>query len=321
MIRILICLVWYLPCLAQTKGPEASISNGLITAKIYLPDSVNGYYTGSRFDWSGIIYSLRYKGHEFFGKWSNEYNDTSRYAMVGPAQAFLPLGFEEATAGGRFVNIGVGSLLKPDQKAYVRYKSTYILANGGEWKVKFGRDSIQFRQILHDAQFPYEYTKTLCLLPGKAELVITHTLRNTGSRPIVTEAFQHNFFMIDNEPAGPAYEVQFSFPAAFEQGQADERVAVSGAKLFFKKKLVTDETLKCALSGYGNNGYGFNLVNTASGAGVKVSGDSRLSQFVFWAAEKAVCPEPYIRIEAAPAAECRWTTTYQFFVQEKPTPK
>src|SRR5882757_8273928 len=47
--------------------PQAKISNGQITAKIYLPDAKNGYYRSTRFDWSGAVYSLQYKGHDFYG--------------------------------------------------------------------------------------------------------------------------------------------------------------------------------------------------------------------------------------------------------------
>src|SRR5215470_9122868 len=49
--------------------PQAEISNGPVHAKIYLPDSKNGYYRSTRFDWSGALYSLQYKGHEFYGVW------------------------------------------------------------------------------------------------------------------------------------------------------------------------------------------------------------------------------------------------------------
>ena len=31
--------------------PEATITNGLVTARLYLPDPVNGYYRATRFDW------------------------------------------------------------------------------------------------------------------------------------------------------------------------------------------------------------------------------------------------------------------------------
>ena len=38
--------------------PQAEISNGMIKARLYLPDAENGYYRATRFDWSGIISSL-----------------------------------------------------------------------------------------------------------------------------------------------------------------------------------------------------------------------------------------------------------------------
>src|SRR5882724_6074115 len=49
--------------------PEAAISNGEIKAKLYLPNANDGYYRGTRFDWSGVIYSLQYKGHDYYGPW------------------------------------------------------------------------------------------------------------------------------------------------------------------------------------------------------------------------------------------------------------
>ena len=55
-------------------APQATISNGMITAKLYLPDTANGYYQGTRFDWSGVFASLTYKGHEYFGPWFDRYD-------------------------------------------------------------------------------------------------------------------------------------------------------------------------------------------------------------------------------------------------------
>jgi hypothetical protein len=39
-------------CRPRSHFPEAQISNGQITAKMYLPDARNGYYRSTRFDWS-----------------------------------------------------------------------------------------------------------------------------------------------------------------------------------------------------------------------------------------------------------------------------
>ena len=38
-----------------TESPQVEITNGLIKARLYLPDANNGYYRATRFDWSGII--------------------------------------------------------------------------------------------------------------------------------------------------------------------------------------------------------------------------------------------------------------------------
>ena len=48
--------------LSAQDYPKAEISNGLIHAELMLPDSQNGSYRGTRFDWSGIISSLQYRG-------------------------------------------------------------------------------------------------------------------------------------------------------------------------------------------------------------------------------------------------------------------
>ena len=46
--------------------PQAEISNGIIHATLYLPDAKDGYYRGSRFDWSGVMPALEYKGPYLF---------------------------------------------------------------------------------------------------------------------------------------------------------------------------------------------------------------------------------------------------------------
>ena len=113
------------------EPPNVEISNGEIKAKIYLPDSKNGFYRSTRFDWSGVIGSLDYKGHVFYGPWFHSidpavydfgYDDQGVVsapftAMVGPGEEFntdgTALGFAEAKPGGTFVKIGVGVLRKP----------------------------------------------------------------------------------------------------------------------------------------------------------------------------------------------------------------
>ena len=49
------------------EPPQAKITNGILEAHLYLPDAENGYYQAVRFDWSGVMSSLTYKDHNFYG--------------------------------------------------------------------------------------------------------------------------------------------------------------------------------------------------------------------------------------------------------------
>src|SRR5688500_6830593 len=85
---------------ADGSFAEAEIRNSTIEAKIYLPDAERGYYRGTRFDWSGVVPSLKANGHEYFGQWFSKYDPKLHDAIVGPVDEFLSkdggLGYDEA---------------------------------------------------------------------------------------------------------------------------------------------------------------------------------------------------------------------------------
>ena len=121
---------------AAADYPEAQISNGILQVKLLLPDAQNGYYRGTRFDWSGAISSLEFKGHEYFGKWFERYDPKIHDAIMGPVEEFLTngagLGYEDAKPGENFVKIGVGAIRKPDEPAFRQFE-TYDIADHGKW--------------------------------------------------------------------------------------------------------------------------------------------------------------------------------------------
>ncbi|MBV9226314.1 MAG: hypothetical protein JOY85_19950, partial [Acidobacteriaceae bacterium] len=140
---------------APADYPSAEITNGPVRAKIYLPEAKRGFYQGTRFDWSGVVYSLGANGHDYYGPWFDKtdpsvhdfvYRDASIVAgpcsaITGPVDEFAPLGYEEAKAGGTFVKIGIGALRKPDDGKYDNYH-LYEIANGGKWTVRKGRNEL-----------------------------------------------------------------------------------------------------------------------------------------------------------------------------------
>jgi hypothetical protein len=206
---------------AQTY-PSHQITNGEITATVYLPDAENGFYKTTRFDWSGAIGSLKYKGHDYYGIWWSKITDIYDFgyegpnkdvisadftAMVGPAEEFGALGYNDVPAGGLFVKPGVGVLRR--NEANYNHSLPYPIANAGKWDVKRSRDAVEFMHTLNEPSinFGYVYTKTVRLTPGKPQMTISHVMKNTGSKPIVTNVYNHNFTTLDKQTTGPDVEI------------------------------------------------------------------------------------------------------------------
>ena len=140
MRRLAAVLISLSALLNAADYPSSSISNGPIHATLYLPDAHAGYYQGTRFDWSGQITSLEYKGHTYFGKWNPApYSPKLHDAIMGPVEEFLTagagLGYADAKPGGTFVKIGVGVIRKPEERSFQQFK-TYDIVDPGKWAVK-----------------------------------------------------------------------------------------------------------------------------------------------------------------------------------------
>jgi hypothetical protein len=297
------------------KFPESAISNGLIHANFYLPETAKGYYQGTRFEWSGNLYNLDYKGHTFYGQWFAKYNPTAHDAVMGPVQEFSPLGYSKAKAGGSFVKIGIGSLTKPDESAYSSYK-LYKFVDPGKWKIKEKADQIQFTHTLDDPDFPYEYTKTIKLTKGKPELVISHSLKNKGKNTIESEVYNHNFLVIDKQTTGPGYLVKFPVEVSGTGKGFGDLALIQGKQLTFLKDFARSESIYCAgIKGLSDNPKDYDIMveNIKSGAGVRITCDRPLLKLVFWCASTTVCPEPYILVKVEPGKVFNWTITYNYY--------
>src|ERR1019366_3602127 len=172
--------------LAAAGFPEAEISNGSVRAKLYLPDAREGYYRATRFDWSGQIASLEFQGHRYFGQWFDRYAPNRHDCILGPVEEFLSgdrgLGYNDVKPGESFVKIGVGAVRKPEERAFQQFK-TYEITDPGTWTVNQFPDRVEYTQELRDtAGYAYVYKKIVRLTKGKPQLVLEHSLKNTGSK-------------------------------------------------------------------------------------------------------------------------------------------
>lgn len=305
--------------LSAAEFPEAAISNGLIDARLYLPDAVRGYYRATRFDWSGIVASLRYRGREYFGVWFPRYDPQLHDSITGPVEEFGAddggLGYASAKPGGSFLRIGVGVLRKPGEPGYRRF-GTYEIADPGKWSVRKGPDSVEFTHEAAASGYGYLYRKTVRLTANEPEMVLEHSLRNAGRIAIHTTQYNHNFFVIGNQPAGPGYSVTFAFDARPVRGIRGP-AAIDGRRLTFTRELQPGESVFTELTGFGATAkdYDVQIDNRDAGAGVRISGDRPLAKMVFWSNPRTVCPEPYIAIDVEPGGEMVWTCRYRFSVR------
>ena len=314
--RLLLIALAMLSQMPTTSFPAADISNGRIRATILLPDAEKGYYRGTRFDWSGAIASLTWNGHEYFGQWFEKHDPKIHDAITGPVEEFLTgdagLGYVEAPVGGTFVRIGVGVLRKPEEQAFRRFE-TYDIVDAGKWSVNKGADWIEFvHELKHDAGYAYVYRKRLRLV--KDALVLEHHLKNTGTKPIATSVYNHNFFTIDRRTTGPDLVVRFGFePKAMRP--LNDLAEIRGKDVFFLKEFQPRQTLFTEIEGFGKTAkdHDFRMENRKTGAGVHITGDKPLTKVYFWTHEKTSCPEPYIDVSADPGKESSWTTTYEFY--------
>lgn len=308
--------------LAQDGAPSATITNGQVRAKLYLPDGQRGYYRGVRFDWSGVIASLEYRGHNYFGQWFPRYDPTLHDSITGPVEEFRTgtsaLGYEEAKPGETFVKIGVGVLRKPPEAAYA-FRTAYEIVDGGKWTVQKKGDSVEFVHTLSDPKtgYAYVYRKTVRLAKGKPELILEHSLKNTGRRTMETSVYDHHFFVMDGEPTGPDFTVTFPFDLKPAKEMTD-LAAVRGKQIVYLKTLETGEIASTALEGFGatSKDYDFRIENKARGTAVRVTADRPISKIFFWSIRTTLCPEAYLDMTIEPGRESKWQIAYDF---EAPT--
>ena len=322
-----------LPLLLAAAEPEQKITNGPIQAKIYLPSSKDGFYKGQRFDWSGVIASLTYKGHNYYGPWFTERRAGVRdfvyegdkivtgtaSSITGPVDEYAPLDYAEAPAGGAFVKLGVGLLRKPDTTAYDHYKD-YAFVDEGKWTVTHGPSWVTFR---HELTAPngiaYVYTKTVRLVEGQPRMVLEHTLRNTGKVAIKTTGYNHNFLTLDGKPAGPGYTVSTAFDIKTARPLEGGLAGISGKQVAYQKTLQGEDKVSTPLQGFGATAadYDFRLENKAAGAGIHLTGDRPLARAMMWSIRTVVAVEPFIDINVEPGKDMTWNYTYEFYTLDK----
>lgn len=315
-ILLLLPAAFHLGEIKSQDYPSHSISNGMITAGIYLPDNDNGFYRASRFDWSGIIYELKYKGCDYLGQWYSKHSPDVNDAICGPAEEFGEIGwYDEDNAD--FLKIGVGGLRKLPVEEYDKFK-LYKMSNPGKWTVNKSDCMVQFiHEVENVSGYSYRYTKCIELVAGSPKLLIKHKLENTGKKLIRTNVYNHNFFMIGHLPTNA--DVAVKFPENVVRSAVHDKnniLNINKNEIGFRRQLVANESVMLyGILGDSVTNGPLIIENRKLKAGVRIVSDTGYSTVHFWASERTYCPEPYINIEVLPEKKISWEFEYTFYVK------
>ena len=275
-----------------------------------------------RFDHSGIIGQVKVAGHTVFGPWKPAHDPANNDDIVGPCEEFgmqEPLGYAAAKVGEPFLKIGVGLLVKPEEEKY-RFWHNYPVKQFAPWVVTPAADRVTFTQVAALNGTGYEYTKVVALTPGKPAFTIRHTLKNTGTAPITTDVYNHNFFNVDADPVGPNYAVEFPATAAADTpGDRFTDVAkIEAGKLSYTKVLDKGSAHTLVAGLPAADTHAFTLTHAPSNLRLAVTGrGAKLVKLNVWSVAGCVCPEPFVALNVPPGGTQKWEAGYEFVVGGK----
>ena len=302
----------------EIQYPTTILKSRYLKVNVLLPDEKNGYYRSTRFDWSGIICQVQYRGHTFFQEWE-KYDGTINLGVhdplnngtaTGTAEEFRnPLGYDEAKIGEPFVKIGVGILEKAENKPH-HWAFPYKVIEYGKWKINSDEDHISFVQDLNTQfGYGYQYEKHIVLSKNTPEITVVHTLKNTGNKEINTNPYCHNFFCFDNQFIGKDYKIEFSNRIE-AKNDFGTKATVSNNYFYLNNDLSDADPVQGAINA--NQSKVFTLSNSKTSTSVEITSEVAPDSLYLYIWRMAFCPEPMILINIKPGESFTWATVYNF---------
>ncbi|MGZ2370330.1 hypothetical protein ACXR6G_11120 [Ancylomarina sp. YFZ004] len=271
-------------------------------------------YQLSRFDWTGKITSLIYKGVSVstIERMNEDEEDNFGKGFYNEFGIETPVGFDDCEEGDWFPKIGVG-LLKKDGEQY-SFSKTYEI-QPADFKV-----IIESNKVIIECQsestngYSYVLKKEIELLEDS--FVIRYKLHNTGMKTIATNEYTHNFLAINKELIGNDYILKFPFQIKSELFGAtvnpEEKVEVGQDEIRFNS-IPEEQFFFSNLSGGECVDACWELINKKSKIGIRETGNFKTSQVNLWGWKHVVSPELFFDVNVKPGQTIEWSRTYNLF--------
>lgn len=271
-------------------------------------------YNFSRFDWTGKIVSVRYKGISVTGseKMNPENTNKIGQGLYNEFGLDMPIGFNETTEGGWFHKIGIGALKKTDAD-YAFYKEYEIQPASFTVTVEEERLVIGCN---HQNINGYAYALTKEIELKKDGFKIKYRLVNTGEKVIRTNEYNHNFLAINEELMGSEYVLKFHFNLNSEE--FDATVNKEGKVEITQKEITFNNTPEeqfffSNLTGSEYVDAYWELRNTKNKIGISETGSFQTNQINVWGWKHVISPELFYEINIKPGDSIEWSRTYHIY--------
>lgn len=271
-------------------------------------------YAGPRFDWSGKISAVKFKGESVSGVEVLGSKNIDNYGR-GFYNEFgidSPLGYRETKKGDWFHKIGVGLLQKTEDD--YAFSNAYQI-KPCDFDVKTSLNKIQFECDSPSVNaYSYWLKKEIELIENG--FVIHYCLKNTGEKAIITDEYSHNFLSINNDLIGDNYKLEFPFrlvPEHFEESvNLEQAVGVENSEISFKHT-PREAFFFSNLSGGKAVEAKWELRNRHHQVGIQETGDFQSKKVNLWGCGHVISPELFFEINIRPGQSISWSRRYELF--------
>jgi len=166
--------------------------------------------------------------------------------------------------------------------------------------------------------YAYLYKKTIRLTDDRPEMVLDHSLKNTGKLPIKSVVYNHNFTLFDRLPTS---DITVTVPYEIKSTRLPDANAavITGKQFTYAKAVENTERVAGGLQGFGPTASDndFKIENRKAGTGIRIQGDRPLQNATVWSIRSVVAVEPFIEVAADPGKDFTWKSTYTFYTLPK----
>lgn len=292
-----------------------ALKNKNLELRLDLPEE---NYQFSRFDWTGKITSVSYKGIDICG---NELKNAKTHPKTGRGfynefGILKAVGYTDIEQGDWFHKIGVG-LLQKKESTYDFLKDYKI--KPADFEVKYCTErslsalqsiTLKCTSALHNG-YAYVLEKQIQLTENG--FIIGYNLKNTGCQPIMTKEYNHNFLSINQQLIGKNYKLKFNFnilPEHFSKTVNPNAIVNINTNDFKFKDTPQSDFFFGNISGGKLVNAKWTLEDSNTKTGITEEGDFKVNTINLWGCAHVICTELFIDIHLKPDESMHWSRRY-----------